>query len=353
MSDMNPVFIDEDGTNGIEGTSLEHANLSRIFPSVNAQHKRFLQPSNARRSFFLKADTAIKLIIAGVHNVCAVRVDTVFDAEAILDLDVALLPGRDYYVYACLDDADPRQPGFSLKVSLNSTFPDGFDEQTSRKIGGFHTLCVDAGTIIGHPLSGFRAGDILPASIWCLTHRPWPASPEGMVYIDSVDCWVDIYMQSGTRSLTKSVFGATVIVSRSWDDHNEDMFLVGKALLSDAEFSAAMEGSNQRTAIAGAANPVTTGGKLDSVSRRMISDYGVEDGCGTWWQWIDHPSANGGSTWGADSGGKGALHGSSFALLAGGGWNNAAHCGSRCRGAHNSRTTAATSGGGRGRARSL
>jgi hypothetical protein len=38
-------------------------------------------------------------------------------------------------------------------------------------------------------------------------------------------------------------------------------------------------------------------------------------------------------------------------LLAGGNWTNAAHCGSRCRNANNSRSTANTSNGGRGRAR--
>ncbi len=57
-------------------------------------------------------------------------------------------------------------------LSENSTYPRDYTVTNSQKIGGFHTLCADVGTISGHPLSGYQAGDILPNSVLCLNHRP-------------------------------------------------------------------------------------------------------------------------------------------------------------------------------------
>lgn len=356
MPILTPTWIDRDEASGINGTSLEAANFCRGFPSVNALHKQFLQPSAQRRGFILKAETAVKIIYNGTHYVCDVRADQTLDARDLLDEDADILPGRDYYVYGCYDDTDPQQPGLSLKVSLNSTYPLGWDADTSRKIGGFHTLCAAVGNINGHPLAGFAAGDILPQSFWCLTHRPWPANPEGMVYIDELDIWVDIYLQSGTGTLTQSVYGATITDTRTYMDHVDDFGAVGKSFLTDEEFQIVAEGSNQQTNIAGGADPVTTGGHSDTAGRRMISAYGLEDCCGAMWQWI---SSGGwmadGSAWSTNwPGGKGQVYGSGKAgLLAGGNWGHAAYCGSRCRNTANTRSSTGTFSGGRGRARSL
>ena len=167
-----------------------------------------------------------------------------------------------------------------------------------------------------------------------------------------LDCWVDIYLQSGTGATTASVYGASTTDTRPWSDHCEDLFTVNKTLLTDAEFSIAAEGSNQKTSIAGAADAVTTGGHLDTASRRMVSKYGLEDCCGFLDQWLDHPSANGGTGWtnhDALAGAKGQLYGSSYAMLAGGAWADGASCGSRCRGATCGRAGASAYIGGRGR----
>ncbi|WP_246257635.1 phage major tropism determinant, partial [Bartonella gabonensis] len=97
----------------------------------------------------------------------------------------SLSAGKDYYLYLV-----PEGDSHKIVVSENSTYPRDYIFSSSRKIGGFHTLCADVGTISGHPLSGYRAGDILPNSVWCLNHRPY-SSPEGMVYDPSTDLWVD------------------------------------------------------------------------------------------------------------------------------------------------------------------
>ncbi len=191
--------------------------------------------------------------------------------------------GVDFFIYACTPESGTAP---KILISANSTVPDGYDADTSRKIGGFHCLCANAGTISGHSLTGFAAGDILPASIWDLKWRPRSLSPAGMVFDEKSRIWVDIYLASGTGASTASAFGATISDNRNWMDFVDDGGAVGKRLLTDHEFQLAAAGSNEETNIAGSADPVTTGGHSDTASRRMISNIGCEDMCGAMWQWL-------------------------------------------------------------------
>lgn len=190
--------------------------------------------------------------------------------------------GKDFYIYAC------QQAGSVPKIllSANSTVPTGYTADNSRKIGGFHCLCVAAGTISGHTLTGFLAGDILPASVWDLKHRP-DCDPAGMVWSGEAGIWVDIYLASGTGANTASVNGGTISDGRDWNDFVDDGMAVKKRLLRDTEFQQIAAGSNERTNIAGSADPVTTTGHVDTAARRMISKIGCEDCCGVMWQWLD------------------------------------------------------------------
>lgn len=251
-------------------------------------------------------------------------IDTATDVDAVDDLDTGTLAaGTNYYVYACTDGST-----LSFKISAASTYPSGFDAAHSRKIGGFHTLCVAAGTISGHTLTGFAVKDILPASIWDLKHRP-RSNPEGMVYVTTIQKWVDIYLTSGTGASTASAYGATISDTRDWMDFCDDYAAVGKRMLTDDEFQVATAGSNQATNITGSADPVTTGGHVDTGSRRMISNWGLEDCCGALWQWLQslttHPNV----------------------LFAGGDWGCGADCGSRFRNAAYARSFTASTIGGR------
>jgi len=305
-----------------------------------------------------------------------------FFLENDLDLTVAdildtgtISNGKDYYVYACNNSGT-----LVFRVSLASTFPAGFSAETSRKIGGFHTLCADVGTISGHPLSGFVAGDILPASVWDLKHRP-VSEPAGMVYVDAIDKWVDIYLPSGTGVNTKSVFGGVISDNRNWMDFVDDGGAVKKRLLMDMEFQLAASGSNEQTNIANSTDPITTGGHSDTADRRMISNYGIEDMCGAMSQWLldqsyrfdgatDHthqvtvttlgeavtsgnPSVDVAPTFSNKdkTGGKGRLNtqgtGGDVKLVAGGSWDGATYCGSRNRAMYCHRWTAYTYIGGR------
>jgi hypothetical protein len=208
-------------------------------------------------------------------------IDTDTNVDTTADIDTgAIEAGKDYCVYAC-DNAG----ALVFKISLATTFPAGFDANTSRKIGGFHTLCVSVGTVSGHTLTGYLAGEILPASVWDLKHRPI-SEPAGMVYSAQANIWVDIYLASGTGASTASVNGGTISDTRDHMSFIDDFAAVKKKMLDDIEFQIIAAGSNEETNIAGSADPVTTTGHLDTAGRRMISDIGCEDCCGVLWQWL-------------------------------------------------------------------
>ncbi len=265
--------------------------------------------------------------------------------------------GKDFYVYACQPSS-----GYApvLILSANSTYPTGYTADTSRKIGGFHCLCLSVGTISGHPLSGFVTGDILPLSVWDLLHRPKTASPEGMVWSESANIWVDIYLQSGTGSTTASAYGATITDTRTWMDHVDDLGAVGKRLLDDGEFQKIAAGGNEKTNIQGSTDPGTTGGHVDTAGRRMISSIGCEDCAGVMYQWLsDQSYRSDGTTWSWKDlpGEKGNIYTQGtygdVKLRAGGAWANGAYCGSRCRYASVYRWVASSDDGARGAAESM
>ena len=193
--------------------------------------------------------------------------------------------GKDFYIYAI--SGSNNNPTF--KLSANSTVPTGYTASNSRKIGGFHCLCLSVGTISGHTLSGYNTGEILPLSVWDLRHRP-VSDPEGMVWIAGIGKWVDIYLNSWNGSKLVSEYGATIADGKSSKKFNGSMFaeyigLVGKKLMSYDEFTVLAKGSNETTHIKNGTFTETTGGHVDTNDRRMISNYGCEDCCGVLWQW--------------------------------------------------------------------
>ena len=264
-------------------------------------------------------------------------IDADVNVSTATDMDTgAVSNGKAYYVYAC-NSADL----LVFKISLNATYPSGFSASNSRKIGGFHTLCVNVGTIGGHTLTGYLANDILPASIWDLKHRPI-CEPSGMTFDEGINKWVDLYLASSTGATTASVYNATITDTRDWMDFVDDGHAVRKGLLSDEEFQSIAAGSNEETNIAGSADPTTTGGHSDTAAQRMISNIGCEDCAGAMYQWLrdqlamyDNAVVAG---WYDLPGAKGSLYRpedtNDVKLRAGGSWNSGQACGSRCRAAH-------------------
>ncbi len=238
--------------------------------------------------------------------------------------------GRDFYVYAL-------QAG-GVILSNNSTFPTGYTATNSRKIGGFHCLCVAVGTISGHQLTGYVAGDILPRSVWDRFNRS-SARQEGTI-LSRAGVWVDIYLPSVSGSTLVSVNNATIADGTSSPAFHcykfEQWFArQGMKSISQLEFFAASDGANQSTNITGSADPGTTTGHTDTAGRRMISNEGVEDICGVLWQWTrDQGGVTTAASWanafdGNDSGVGGQHYQAPYRGILGGGWDNGALCGSR------------------------
>lgn len=269
-------------------------NLHRMAPDLNTQARPFITGSGPKE-LTMAGQTDIKLINLGTHRVFEVgAVAQVLVWDALLLDEGAILPGTDYYLYLC-DNSDGTA---TIKASLNATFPLNFTADSSRKIGGFHTLCVDVGVIAGHLLDGYVAGDILPQSVWCLNHRPRRAAPEGMVYAPGAGIWVDIYMASVSGTELGSVYNEIIADGTSaeafhWYKMGDWMARIGKRFPTGPEFGSFSAGSNQGTNVTGSADPVTTGGWVDTAGVRMISNIGCEDCCGVAWQFGAATEANG------------------------------------------------------------
>ena len=249
--------------------------------------------------------------------------------------------GKDFYVYACVPTSGT-VPDFVLSASTTypSAIPSGVTPSATntRKVGGFHCLCVAVGTISGHDLTGYLAGDILPRSCWDLQHKPI-SSVEGMVY-GKHGQWVDIYLPSVTGGELVSVNGGTIadgVSATAFHAYKFDQWFgrIGKKSIASLEFVAASIGANQSTNIAGSADPGTTGGHTDTAGRRMISNIGCEDMCGVLWQWGREQGAIAGSaSWvnadeGNDAGVGGQHYDAPTRPFFGGGWSDGVVCGSR------------------------
>ena len=251
--------------------------------------------------------------------------------------------GKDFYIYV-VEQADSDTPKFVL--SENSTTPTGYSESESRKIGGFHCLCANVGSISGHTLSGYVAGNILPLSIWDLKHRP-VSEPEGMVYIEGLGKWYDIYLASWDQSSGKLVsrYGLQTAdggaqYGQVWHGEKfaEKFGEIGKHLPSRSEFMVFAKGSNEQTAITGSADQGSAGGHVDTANRRMISNYGLEECCGFLWQWIKDIYLATGGSWtdsgtyssSVDSQRYGYTQNTLYRAFVGGHWHGSSYCGSRC-----------------------
>lgn len=251
--------------------------------------------------------------------------------------------GKDVYIYACWpSNVESGIPVFV--ASMNSTTPTGYNATNSRKIGGVHCLCADVGTIAGHPLSGYVAGDVLPASLWDLRHRPVSA-PEGMVYIEPLDLWADIYLNSWDGEKIASEYGAVIAdgtSSRSyhWWRWVEEFNLLKKRLPHRWEFRELADGSPEAVNITGSADPNTTGGHTATNSQRIISKYGCEDCTGVLWQrgsdLTTHGTTKGWAGYSytssivpTESNRGGECYATTYAALFGGYWGDGSYCGSR------------------------
>jgi hypothetical protein len=198
--------------------------------------------------------------------------------------------GKDLYIYAAVPVSGTVP---KLLLSANATYPSGYDATDSRKLGGFHCLCVACGTnvAVAHPLRDYAQGDILPASVWDLR---WKSNSlignVGQVYDAGRQNWVAIYHTSGSLSAPTIAYNGTILDTIDWNDSVDAGMVLGMRLPRDSEFQSLAAGSNEQTNIFGSADPATCVGAVDTAGTRMVSNIGVEGAAGQMWQWLDEQS---------------------------------------------------------------
>jgi formylglycine-generating enzyme required for sulfatase activity len=307
-----------------------------------------------------------------------------FDPLQNLDVGNSYDVGSDYFIYLCLQGSDP-----VLVVSKNSTFPNGFNANNSRKIGGFHygsirKVTPQNGLFIPIDSNGVKFGSsgiqwqnnvtlgIIPNSVWDLKNRPRILFG-GMVKVGSL--WMSIYQASVKAAITylsgtnglhiasgelQSKYGQLPVTGTEGMNQytfNEIAQLSGMRLPRYSEWLAAAFGSPQgndeddnngwtkttnsaRTRTGCSVNALT--GEYDSIAGvkpYAISAYNCVDCAGNVWEWLSDYAPR----YDADTGawiyrdqlgdGMGKIYAwkddGFVALIAGGSWTGGARCGSR------------------------
>lgn len=330
---------------------LNGSLLTNLTMPTKAATTHYLEAGSDHTKVLIKAGTSLEVETSEGTRLFQNTEDTEYSFPQLLDVGTPL-PGKDYSLFLVPDGSG----GLTPKFSLNTTAPEGYSMNDILRIGGFHTMCLSIdesnAPSTSHAAVGYNAGEIIPNSIWDAINRP-KCSPNGMAYCDLLDLWADIYQQGGKDGAETSRYGATAICSRQWEDHANDMRIVGKRLIWDHEYSVLADGSPEKVAVKGAAQPSpdTTGGHLATNNKYIISKYFLWEMVGLRWCWLNNVGANGGQGWSnhdALAGAKGCLFGASYALRAGGLWVDSSYCGSRSRNGSVGRGSVGPTFGGRG-----
>lgn len=326
-----------------------------LMSDVVASDKKFIRMENG-------ALTVIAGVLIAVGNSVFKTEKTTLTASNLDGTATKFEVGKDYCIYIC-DPTGGDATNFAAeqyRISLNTTYPNGYTAVTSRKIGGFHYGVVRKTNSSGIPISASGAAlgsgwetnvteGIVPNSVWTLLHRP-TCDPTGMVYIGPF--WGDIYLSSDNgASGLQSKKGAVPITGTeglNWYIANERAMRVGKRLPTYAEFCKGAYGSPQgadgNNTYAWSATSNTARTTCGNV-KNAVSATNVRDLVGNVWKWLDEfihdPTGSAWNWYDVMSGQKvGQLYMANntglLALIGGGGWNNGVHAGSRTVHCHNS-----------------
>lgn len=290
---MSRLLVDD--VTKTDRRALLNVNKMALISDIVAPTDKYLYATGANELTVIEG-CVISVGGAGVFDTG----NTVLDASN-LDTGSAFAVGSDYYVYICDSRIDAENERYV--ISLNSTFPSGWNASNSRKIGGFHYgRCrkVDenlqpvnsSGVIFGTGWESAVSSGIVPRSVWTLGHRP-KCNPEGMVYIGG-GTWVDIYLNSddGAKGL-KSEYDCAPMTGTegmNWYNFVERLAKSGKRLPDYAEFCAYAFGSpaglDNANTNAWSATTNTGRGVTGSVVN-AVSAVGCVDAAGRVWEWLN------------------------------------------------------------------
>ena len=356
---MSRIFVDD--VTKTDRRALLNVNKLATISDIVAPTSQYLYASGANEITVIEG-CVIAVGGAGIFKTG----NTVLNASN-LDIGAAFAVGSDYYVYICDSRQDAQDEQYI--ISLNSTYPSGWNASNSRKIGGFHygrcrkindnmQPVNSSGAIFGTGWESAVSNGIVPRSVWTLGHRP-KCSPEGMVYLGG-GTWVDIYLNSddGAQGL-KSEYNCAPMTGTegmNWYTFTERLMKSGKRMPDYSEFCAYAFGSPQgldgANTNAWTATTNTGRGTTGSVVN-AVSAVGCVDAVGRVWEWLNdlitraehatnaeyHPTA----AWGWDK--KSPLRDNATkydvgniyqyyayslaALIAGGSWSYGVHAGAR------------------------
>ena len=356
---MSRIFVDD--VTKTDRRALLNVNKLATISDIVAPTSQYLYASGANEITVIEG-CVIAVGGAGIFQTG----NTVLNASN-LDIGAAFAVGSDYYVYICDSRQDAQDEQYI--ISLNSTYPSGWNASNSRKIGGFHygrcrkindnlQPVNSSGAVFGTGWESAVSNGIVPRSVWTLGHRP-KCSPEGMVYLGG-GTWVDIYLNSddGAQGL-KSEYNCAPMTGTegmNWYTFTERLMKSGKRMPDYSEFCAYAFGSPQgldgANTNAWTATTNTGRGTTGSVVN-AVSAVGCVDAVGRVWEWLNdlitraehatnadyHPTA----AWGWDK--KSPLRDNATkydvgniyqyyayslaALIAGGDWSNGGSAGAR------------------------
>lgn len=356
---MSRIFVDD--VTKTDRRALLNVNKLATISDIVAPTSQYLYASGANEITVIEG-CVIAVGGAGIFQTG----NTVLNASN-LDIGAAFAVGSDYYVYICDSRQDAQDEQYI--ISLNSTYPSGWNASNSRKIGGFHygrcrkindnlQPVNSSGAVFGTGWESAVSNGIVPRSVWTLGHRP-KCSPEGMVYLGG-GTWVDIYLNSddGAQGL-KSEYNCAPMTGTegmNWYTFTERLMKSGKRMPDYSEFCAYAFGSPQgldgANTNAWTATTNTGRGTTGSVVN-AVSAVGCVDAVGRVWEWLNdlitraehatnadyHPTA----AWGWDK--KSPLRDNATkydvgniyqyyayslaALVAGGDWSNGVGAGAR------------------------
>lgn len=353
--DVNIVATVKDDSHNHDtqyNTKAEISHIHSDLVSSISEHSGFFDLHSVNKKYLIiNGDSGIKVLKNLVVKVGEKIFKTNTDISLTsLNLDTgSFAVGKDYYVYCCNSSNSA-----VFKISLNSTYPNGFDANNSRKIGGFHygdCRRIKSDTLEPINTSGTAWGTswednvyqgILPFSIWTLLFRPI-SNPEGMVFSEAINKWVDIYLCSTeyTSAYNKTpMTGSEGLMYYDW--YEKVGRKVKKFPLSYFEFCSIADGSpNGRDGDNNYAwtNVSNNGRNKTGIIAKAVSSIGCKDCVGNVWEvgrdnswttnssysWRNQSTIKKGAIYSCyDYDPKNSLHG--------GLWSDGSHCGSRTLG---------------------
>ena len=290
---MSRIFVDD--VTKTDRRALLNVNKLATISDIVAPTSQYLYASGANEITVIEG-CVIAVGGAGIFQTG----NTVLNASN-LDVGAAFSVGCDYYVYICDSRQDAQDEQYI--ISLNSTYPSGWNASNSRKIGGFHygrcrkindnlQPVNNSGAVFGTGWESAVSSGIVPRSVWTLGHRP-KCSPEGMVYLGG-GTWVDIYLNSddGAQGL-KSEYNCAPMTGTegmNWYTFTERLMKSGKRMPDYSEFCAYAFGSPQgldgANTNAWTATTNTGRGTTGSVVN-AVSAVGCVDAVGRVWEWLN------------------------------------------------------------------